>query len=165
MLAALPLSTALARRSAVDCPIAQCGDGGEHRFADDRDWDRLLFSTQNRSDYCLVMAALICIGAGIGIFTPANQTLAFAAVKRENYGVLAAMLSSFGTAARHDRHNDCRGFDGSRRRAKVLDSTRRICRRATIWVCLPGADWDSSFDRRRQKPARKTIGRVTTLDR
>ena len=42
---------------------------------------------------------LICVGAGIGIFTPANQTVAFAAVRQEDYGVLAAMLSSFGTAA------------------------------------------------------------------
>ena len=51
------------------------------------------------SDYRLVLAALICVGAGIGIFTPANQTVAFAAVRQEDYGVLAAMLSSFGTAA------------------------------------------------------------------
>ncbi len=49
--------------------------------------------------YLLVIAALACIGAGIGIFTPANQTAAFSSVKSEDYGVLAAMLSSFGTAA------------------------------------------------------------------
>src|SRR4030095_10977932 len=51
------------------------------------------------SDYRLVLAALICVGTGIGIFTPANQTVAFAAVRQDDYGVLAAILSSFGTAA------------------------------------------------------------------
>ena len=49
--------------------------------------------------YSLVITALTCVGVGIGIFTPANQTAAFSAVKQEDYGVLAAMLSSFGTAA------------------------------------------------------------------
>jgi hypothetical protein len=40
------------------------------------------------------------IGVGIGIFTPANQKIAFASARLEDYGVLAAaMLSSFGTAA------------------------------------------------------------------
>lgn len=38
--------------------------------------------------------------AGIGIFTPANQKVAFASVKQEDYGVLPALLlSSFGTTA------------------------------------------------------------------
>jgi EmrB/QacA subfamily drug resistance transporter len=46
-----------------------------------------------------VIGALSLIGSGIGIFTPANQKIAFASVKQEDYGVLAAMLSSFGTAA------------------------------------------------------------------
>jgi EmrB/QacA subfamily drug resistance transporter len=44
-------------------------------------------------------AVLALIGAGVGVFTPANQKSAFAAIDREEYGVLAAMLSSFGTAA------------------------------------------------------------------
>ena len=44
-------------------------------------------------------AALALLGAGIGFFTPANQKIAFASVNQEEYGVLAAMLSSFGTAA------------------------------------------------------------------
>ena len=47
----------------------------------------------------LVAAVLGLLGAGIGFFTPANQKLAFAAVGQEDYGVLGAMLSSFGTAA------------------------------------------------------------------
>lgn len=42
---------------------------------------------------------LALIGCGIGCFTPANQKMAFTAVTQEDYGVLAAMLSSFGTAA------------------------------------------------------------------
>lgn len=51
------------------------------------------------SHYALVGAVLALIGAGIGFFTPANQKNAFASVRQEDYGVLAAMLSSFGTAA------------------------------------------------------------------
>jgi MFS family permease len=51
------------------------------------------------SHYALVGAVLALIGAGIGFFTPANQKIAFASVRQEDYGVLAAMLSSFGTAA------------------------------------------------------------------
>lgn len=46
-----------------------------------------------------VAAVLALLGAGIGLFTPANQKSAFAAVDQGDYGVLAAMLSSFGTAA------------------------------------------------------------------
>lgn len=54
---------------------------------------------QANSDYFLVIVAMTLVGAGIGIFTPANQTTAFAIVKQQDYGVLAAMISSFGTAA------------------------------------------------------------------
>ena len=39
------------------------------------------------------------IGAGVGFLTPSSQKIAFAAVRQEDYGVLAAVLSSFGTAA------------------------------------------------------------------
>jgi len=46
-----------------------------------------------------VAAVLALLGAGIGLFTPANQKSAFAAVGQEDYGVLGAMFSSFGTAA------------------------------------------------------------------
>ena len=38
-------------------------------------------------------------GRVLGFFTPANQKIAFACVRQEDYGVLAAMLSAFGTAA------------------------------------------------------------------
>jgi EmrB/QacA subfamily drug resistance transporter len=47
----------------------------------------------------IVVAVLALLGAGIGLFTPANQKVAFASVREEDFGVLAAMLSSFGTAA------------------------------------------------------------------
>ena len=47
----------------------------------------------------IVAAVLALLGAGVGLFTPANQKVAFAAVGQEDYGVLGAMLSSFGTAA------------------------------------------------------------------
>jgi MFS family permease len=51
------------------------------------------------SEIILVAAVLALLGAGIGLFTPANQKVAFAAVAQGDYGVLGAMLSSFGTAA------------------------------------------------------------------
>ena len=51
------------------------------------------------SHFAVVGAVLGLLGAGIGCFTPANQKSAFAAVEQNDYGVLAAMLSSFGTAA------------------------------------------------------------------
>ena len=100
MLAALPLSTALASplagrladrfnaatMASIGLLIIVVGIACYSRL-------------KTASDYRLVLAALICVGAGIGIFTPANQTVAFAAVRQEDYGVLAAMLSSFGTAA------------------------------------------------------------------
>ena len=48
-----------------------------------------------------VSSLSFCFGAGgmFGIFTRANQKVAFASVEQEEYHVLAAMLSSFGTAA------------------------------------------------------------------
>ena len=51
------------------------------------------------SNFASVGAVLGLLGAGIGFFTPANQKVAFASVAKDDYGVLAAMLSSFGTAA------------------------------------------------------------------
>ena len=51
------------------------------------------------SNFASVGAVLGLLGAGIGFFTPANQKVAFASVTKDDYGVLAAMLSSFGTAA------------------------------------------------------------------
>jgi EmrB/QacA subfamily drug resistance transporter len=46
-----------------------------------------------------VVAALMLIGTGTGFFIPANQKAAFATVASPDYGILSAMLSSFGTAA------------------------------------------------------------------
>lgn len=51
------------------------------------------------SDMVGVAFVLALLGAGVGFFTPANQKVAFAAVLHDDYGVLGAMLSSFGTAA------------------------------------------------------------------
>ena len=100
MLAILPLSTALASPvsgwladrfnaptvAASGLLIIAMGIAGYSRLQAD-------------ASYFLVITTLACVGVGIGIFTPANQTAAFSAVKQEDYGVLAAMLSSFGTAA------------------------------------------------------------------
>ena len=58
-------------------------------------YSRLAVDTQ----IILVAAVLAFLGAGVGLFTPANQKSAFAAVGQEDYGVLGALLSSFGTAA------------------------------------------------------------------
>jgi EmrB/QacA subfamily drug resistance transporter len=49
--------------------------------------------------YLWVVASLALIGTGIGFFTPANQRAAFATVGQEHYGILSAMLASFGTAS------------------------------------------------------------------
>lgn len=46
-----------------------------------------------------VALALMLIGAGTGFFIPANQKAAFATASSRDYGILAAMLSAFGTAA------------------------------------------------------------------
>jgi len=51
------------------------------------------------SPLALVGVVLGLLGTGVGFFTPANQKVAFASIGKEDYGVLAAMLSSFGTAA------------------------------------------------------------------
>lgn len=51
------------------------------------------------SPWVIVILAMVLIGTGIGIFTPANQKLAYASVTQQDYGVVAAMLSSLGTAA------------------------------------------------------------------
>ncbi len=100
LLAVLPLSTALC------API--CG-----RFADRLDTAKLaafgvviivsgvwLYSQLGLSSSVLgVVAVFAVLGAGIGVFTPANQKLAFASVTSEDYGMLSAALSSLGTAA------------------------------------------------------------------
>lgn len=46
-----------------------------------------------------LVSALAVFGVGIGLFTPANQKLAFSFVHSEDYGILSAMLTSFGTAS------------------------------------------------------------------
>lgn len=51
------------------------------------------------SSYLFVALALTLIGVGSGFFMPANQKTAFSSVGDEHYGILSAMLSSFGTAA------------------------------------------------------------------
>lgn len=51
------------------------------------------------SSYLLIVVALALIGVGTGFFMPANQKAAFAAVTGEHFGILSAMLSSFGSAA------------------------------------------------------------------
>jgi len=52
-----------------------------------------------QAHFATVGVVLALLGTGVGFFTPANQKVAFASVAKEDYGVLAAMLSSFGTAS------------------------------------------------------------------
>jgi MFS family permease len=42
---------------------------------------------------------LSVLGAGIGLFVPATEKMAFAAVPSRDYGMLSAMLTSFGTGS------------------------------------------------------------------
>jgi MFS family permease len=100
VLAILPLSTALASPlsgwladrfdassvAAVGIALISAGIACYASLGDD-------------SHFALVGAVLGLLGIGVGFFTPANQKVAFASVAKDDYGVLAAMLSSFGTAA------------------------------------------------------------------
>ena len=49
--------------------------------------------------YGWVGLTLVLIGIGNGLFLPANQRMAFASVSEGDYGVVSAMLFSFGQAA------------------------------------------------------------------
>lgn len=100
MLAILPLSTALASplsgRLADRYDAAIVGGAGLGMIvAGIGCYSRL----HTDSDLLSVGLVLALLGAGVGFFTPANQKTAFAAIGQEDYGVLAAMLSSFSTAA------------------------------------------------------------------
>ncbi len=100
ILAILPLSTALASPlsgrladrydaaviSAIGLGAIVAGIAGYSRL-------------NSESHLLTVGMVLALLGGGVGCFTPANQKIAFAAIDPEDYGVLAAMLSSFGTAA------------------------------------------------------------------
>lgn len=100
LLAVLPLSTAatspLAGRLADRIEASTVGVIGLALIVGGiAAYSRLAADTQ----IIVVAAVLALLGAGIGLFTPANQKIAFAAVDQEDYGLLGAMLSSFGTAA------------------------------------------------------------------
>ncbi len=99
-LAALPLSTALASplsgRMADRFDAAAIASGGLAIIVVG------IFCYANLdagSTIAGLVAVLALLGTGIGFFTPANQKVAFAAVSQADFGVLAAMLSSFATAA------------------------------------------------------------------
>ena len=46
-----------------------------------------------------IVLVLAILGAGIGLFVPANDKAAFATVPSRDYGMLAAMLTAFGTGS------------------------------------------------------------------
>jgi EmrB/QacA subfamily drug resistance transporter len=100
LLATLPLSTAIASpisgRFADRCDAATTAVIGISLIVAGIAGYSRLGPESNLQSVVLVLALL---GAGIGVFTPANQKIAFASVRQEDYGILAAMLSSFGTAA------------------------------------------------------------------
>lgn len=60
----------------------------------------MLYSSLGAQSTALAVGtALALSGVGSGFFIPANQKVAFAAIKAEDYGILSAMLISFGPAA------------------------------------------------------------------
>jgi EmrB/QacA subfamily drug resistance transporter len=100
LLAVLPLSTALAspisgRLADRFDPVMVASIGIAMVVAGIAGYSML----GTESNLVGVTALLALLGGGIGVFTPANQKIAFASVRQKDYGVLAAMLSSFGTAA------------------------------------------------------------------
>jgi hypothetical protein len=46
-----------------------------------------------------IVFVLSLLGAGIGLFVPANEKAAFSTVPSRDYGMLAAMLTAFGTGS------------------------------------------------------------------
>ena len=52
-----------------------------------------------RAPLVWIVFVLCILGAGIGLFVPANEKAAFSAVPSGGYGMLSAMLTAFGTAA------------------------------------------------------------------
>jgi MFS family permease len=46
-----------------------------------------------------IVFVLSILGAGIGLFVPANDKAAFSTVPSRDYGMLAAMLTAFGTGS------------------------------------------------------------------
>jgi len=51
------------------------------------------------SDLGWIIVVLSILGAGIGLFMPANEKAAFATVPSRDYGMLSAMLTAFGTGS------------------------------------------------------------------
>ncbi len=51
------------------------------------------------SDMYWIVVVLSVLGAGIGLFVPANEKAAFATVPSRDYGMLSAMLTAFGTGS------------------------------------------------------------------
>ena len=126
ILAILPLSTALASPlsgrladrfdaaviSAIGLGAIVAGIAGYSRL-------------NSESHLLTVGMVLALLGGGVGFFTPANQKIAFAAIDPEDYGVLAAMLSSFGTAAGRDWHHAYRCAYGIRRWSRIFGRNRQ----------------------------------------
>jgi len=51
------------------------------------------------STFVYIVFVLSLLGAGIGLFIPANEKEAFSAVPRQDYGMVSAMLTSFSTGS------------------------------------------------------------------
>jgi EmrB/QacA subfamily drug resistance transporter len=59
-----------------------------------------LYARLGESSHPVGIIVVLCIlGAGIGLFVPANEKTAFSAVSSEDYGMVSAMLMAFGTGA------------------------------------------------------------------
>jgi MFS family permease len=59
-----------------------------------------LFARLGATSHPVWIIVVLCIlGAGIGLFVPANEKTAFSTVSRQDYGMVSAMLIAFGTGA------------------------------------------------------------------
>jgi MFS family permease len=59
-----------------------------------------LYARLGATSHLVWIIVVLCIlGAGIGLFVPANEKTAFSTVSRQDYGMVSAMLIAFGTGA------------------------------------------------------------------
>lgn len=100
MISALPISTFFA--SPISGRLSDRFDAGRYMVALGLLIALMGAFTYSRlgidPNYGFVILALALVGLGYGLFTPANQKLAFSAVPISEYGLIAGMLASFGTA-------------------------------------------------------------------
>jgi hypothetical protein len=59
-----------------------------------------LYARLNENSTVISMVLVLCtLGAGIGLFVPANEKTAFSTVTNQDYGMVSAMLMAFSTGS------------------------------------------------------------------